>query len=390
MQIDIKCLPEDFYQRVKNYDPGHLSMFLQLGYYSFLESKINVNTKPIQSVREIGAIGEDYVESVIQNCYQVNNVSKQSLSGDLLVKKAGSNIEILVEVKNYNSKIVPQMEVDKFYRDLEVNNHVRAGLFISLGAKISGIEKTLHYTEFTCSSVSKPVIFLVSNIPEIIQLCLDLLYSQVEDKDRCDLQAASIKNNRTQILCKINKIAELLDNLSKARNQINNFRSYSHETINKITELINITELQIRSTIEKIYKHLPDPTETASEIQCIEIDLQTNIKNKYQQTMLGEKNMELTILTLIKSIIGEKTGLKMTTGTKIVISQNQSGDESTPLIQINPYKTKVILGFPVAGEYVKIPKNAKYEDGWITFILDKNYMRNNICNNILEFINCKN
>src|SRR3989344_7441405 len=68
------------------------------------------------SASALGAIGEDYIESILQKRYtSVKRTSAEAHSGDMAFDE-----QILVEVKNYKST-VPSKEVDKFHRDIRSN-----------------------------------------------------------------------------------------------------------------------------------------------------------------------------------------------------------------------------------------------------------------------------
>jgi hypothetical protein len=75
-----------------------------------------------------GALLENYISSLIDSIkYQVQNVTKRPHSADL---KVSNGIKVVyVEIKNYNYN-VPQAELDKFYRDIDLKANINGALFV--------------------------------------------------------------------------------------------------------------------------------------------------------------------------------------------------------------------------------------------------------------------
>ena len=91
-----------------------------------------------KGAKDKGKIGEDFVYNTLVDNFKddsFEDVSEQANYSDI---KAQSDemVDILIEVKNYMNP-VPSLEVQKFWKDLEVQD-INIGCFISLGTRIQG------------------------------------------------------------------------------------------------------------------------------------------------------------------------------------------------------------------------------------------------------------
>jgi len=94
----------------------------------------------------VESIFKSYEEHFMDDTFE--DISATSKYTDIKATPAGSNQEVLIEIKDY-SYTVPTQEVEKFWRDMETRD-ARYGIFVSMRtgiAKISGdikVDTCLH------------------------------------------------------------------------------------------------------------------------------------------------------------------------------------------------------------------------------------------------------
>jgi len=106
---------------------------------------------------------------------EIIDVSKDGGKGDLIIQDLSMNI--MVEVKNYNSCNIKTTEVNKFKKDMINNKSIGGGIFISLHRGICNID------DWTMETVDgRPVIFLTnaSKDMEKIAIAYNILKKMTE------------------------------------------------------------------------------------------------------------------------------------------------------------------------------------------------------------------
>ena len=69
-----------------------------------------------------------------------------------------SPAEVIIEVKDYvKSKQVPSKEVDKFRKDMKMNPHIEAGIFVSLHKDVATIKGPVHFEMID----NRPAIYVI-------------------------------------------------------------------------------------------------------------------------------------------------------------------------------------------------------------------------------------
>ena len=103
----------------------------------------------------IGQAGEDFTFQELNKRFpraEIEDSHKQPGRGDFIFKEGG--FCMLIETKNY-TKNVKKPEIDKFYRDIEINHDIQCGLFTSIKSGICARD------DFQLEIRSgKPIIFL--------------------------------------------------------------------------------------------------------------------------------------------------------------------------------------------------------------------------------------
>lgn len=99
-----------------------------------LKQIIPTITKPVEKGKiTVKAIFNSFKEHFMDDEFE--DVSKESKFTDLLATSGDSQIQILIELKDY-SDTVPSKEVDKFWRDME-RRGTKYGIFISMRSGIA-------------------------------------------------------------------------------------------------------------------------------------------------------------------------------------------------------------------------------------------------------------
>ena len=114
-----------------------------------------------------GLAGETKFDNIISkymsNDYELINVAKQGKSGDFMIKwcsqKTNRIYKILIDIKNY-SRTVPTSEVEKFHRDINLNN-VDGWFFLSLNSRIMGTHKIIELKDHSADRGIVPILFTI-------------------------------------------------------------------------------------------------------------------------------------------------------------------------------------------------------------------------------------
>lgn len=130
-----------------------------------LADKMNDDDK-CQVASNKGKVGEDSIQKFLTMSLpraDIEDVAQKGGAGDLIIHDASLNI--MVEVKNYDSANVKTSEVNKFKKDM-TSNHFTGGIFLSMKRGICNIDN------WTIDTINcKPVIYLCnvsSNMENII------------------------------------------------------------------------------------------------------------------------------------------------------------------------------------------------------------------------------
>jgi len=102
-----------------------------------------------------GQAGEEFTHYELNRRFptaEIEDTHKLPGKGDFIMKDKG--FSMLIETKNYKNNVT-KPEIDKFYRDMENNNDIQCGLFLSLKSGICNRED-LHLEVIN----GKPIIFV--------------------------------------------------------------------------------------------------------------------------------------------------------------------------------------------------------------------------------------
>jgi hypothetical protein len=314
----------------------------------------------VDHAANIGKKGEYQFENIISqymdNSYILVNNSKKMHSGDFILSwrspKTNSIYKILIDVKNYKSSSVSTKEVEKLYRDLNVNT-MDGGFMISLGSKITGFSKIIEIKKFFLENGKQiPIIFANLHTPEVICEVLKMIFHIIETRD---ISCKDIKTNDldglfyqiNQLNDNIQLITETREILQDSKNKIdtslNNIMyklmSCEYSLINKIAS-INATMINHQEELKLLE---PEPNEILSMVDNV------------QQTF----NVPVEIIPLLHAIfkVGWDSSSINIPKRKWILIKNDSQ------ITIKIFKIATGIIFPIVSESMKeIIENLKKID----------------------------
>ena len=233
--------------------------------------------EPVLSSANIGLLGENQVQQILQERYKIINTAKSGKCGDFIIELRG--IRILIEVKKY-SKTVPSLEVEKFYRDIDSNSSINGAILISLSSKIVGMDKCMVYTHQYMNGENKPIIFLsLKDIVEqsISKECMfsavDILTTEFESKNKYIDISENIANA-------VDNIETNLNFLSRCRLMIHETQAMFNNQLGKLMQQVLSAEINIKSSI-KVLK---------SKVETIGLE---DLNNYSTKDILSKLNIEL-------------------------------------------------------------------------------------------------
>jgi hypothetical protein len=148
----------------------------------------------------------------------IEDTRKQAGRGDFIFKE--KNFTMLIETKNYKNNVT-KPEVDKFYRDIDINHDIQCGILMSLKSGICAREDfQLEIRD------NKPILFLHNTAKNMKHIDLAIeLFKLILKTDDIDL-------NNKEILDKLkNNIPIVKRNWNKIRHKIKKFEKDMMESV---------------------------------------------------------------------------------------------------------------------------------------------------------------
>lgn len=248
-----KNLRKDVKRWISGASSDEIARVIEIGYMS---SQIAQKREQQAIAVEKGKLGEEYVYEILSKEYKMKDTSKSAHAGDLQLKTEHGHI--LVEVKNY-ANTIPKHQVDKFLNDLKHNNRIKAGLFISLYAKIVGIPQKIYFEEHLVRGRKIPILYVCTNVESIITLMVDILVNQLKLKQQ-------YHSNAELIVYKLKQLDDDLNILSQVHSKLEELNKSVQHSLNNIQELVRTAELGLYRTIQDIHntidwkKHISQET----------------------------------------------------------------------------------------------------------------------------------
>jgi len=166
-----------------------------------------------------GQAGEEFTHHELNRRFptaEIEDTHKQPGRGDFIMKE--NDFTMLIETKNYK-KNVTKPEIEKFYRDMETNNDVQCGLFLSLKSGICNRED-LHLEVIN----GKPIIFVHNCLKNMENIDFAVrLFKLILNTDSIDLSNKEvyekIKNTIPMVKRYWNKIRSKIQKFEKDMTQ---------------------------------------------------------------------------------------------------------------------------------------------------------------------------
>jgi Restriction endonuclease len=386
--------------------PEDLAFLLNFGYKIFsrteqvYEENARVSSKQQNSLQKsfgpaavIGQSGEQYVQTIYSQNYNVDNTAKQGRTGDLLIRRKHHvpdpvESSLLIEVKKYTSA-VPSHEVEKFYRDLSANSAVQGGVFISLQTKISGIPKPFHFTR---SQTSQPVVFVQSMDPAVLELAAELVWAHIDSRSMIDEQVYS------KLSQKLTTLSDCINQLSMARTFVTETRAAMNKHLDRVYESIFTSEMQIQDSIASITrtirKHLVGGEELGTDVILTTFEsfgesiLEEEIKRRWNDSLYATDTTHSQTVNKIATEYLEKFSTvaewKVVYGAKgLVIKQDKSPFVGFVFLKS---KTEVHLYLDTEDETVNVPHYTTFKGGAVHITVDKKYIKEGRHEQVMSYI----
>lgn len=297
LTIPAKYFSEQVWNGIKQLDPAKLADWIT---DSYRDEKAEEQRSlipapvPVSSVAK-GQLGEMQVEEILRKKFQVTNVSGKARSGDLQITHKFPEIpeiRVLVEVKNY-SRSVPRAELDKFYRDLEIDRF-HAAMFISLNTKIAG-EELLPLEIKTHRQADRQIFiaYVVTNDPEIITGAAALLIAQARANIHATESIGALQNaSYTKLYNLSQKAYSAVVSMAQVRQQLMNLRDQQHRAMTTISDQMASNEQILHMQLTKLMHrlHSDQPNEIRSIVSTSTLKLEEMHKlNELWETKIGYK-----------------------------------------------------------------------------------------------------
>jgi hypothetical protein len=217
--------------------------------------------QPVQldnAAANIGKRGENQFEKIVSqfmdNSYKLENSAKKPNSGDFLISwqspKTNNIYKLLVDVKNYKSASVSTKEVEKLYRDLNMNT-VDGGFMISLKSKITGFSKMVEFKDFYMETGRQlPVIFANTSTPQIICEIIKMTFHMIEIKDISQKQIQI--NNLDGLFYQVNQLNDSMHIITSTRNVLQESKNKIDKSLNDVMYKLMSCEYSLINKIAKI------------------------------------------------------------------------------------------------------------------------------------------
>lgn len=240
-----------------------------------------------------GIIGENIFEHIIDqflsNDYKIENVAKKGKAGDFMLKwrsyKTNKTYKIIIDVKNYKNT-VPGKEVEKFYRDTNIN-HVDGGLLLSLHAKIVGISKIIEFKEFVSDQGKIPMLFINSDTPELIAEVIKMLFHIIEIRD---VNESSI-DRMDELALRTNELNDNIQMIAQCRETLQVSKADIERSLNQIMIQLMSCEYGLINKIKQINSVIMSDSHNSHTIELkepneySELSVVQTISNMFSNTV---------------------------------------------------------------------------------------------------------
>jgi hypothetical protein len=246
-----------------------------------------------------GLQGEDMFESMLSEFmpsdYTCENVAKAGKMGDFILThkshKTNKNYKLLVDIKNYRST-VPSKEIDKFHRDLNINQ-VHGGFMLSLHSKIVGQSKTIVFETYSADRGAVPMLLAQTNTPLAIVELIKLMFHIIEIKD------ISYNNitRKDELVSNINQLNDHIGLITSCRDILSTTRGVMEKSLDEIMMKLMTCEYTFIAKINQINNGLME-TDLHEQLNTDSIVNPNMIEPQWISTARTEEVMETELETI--------------------------------------------------------------------------------------------
>ena len=264
------------------------------------------------SVGEKGHIAERYVAAELNKAFAHKSHSFEQWSatghqGDILGRMHMPNrspAEVIIEVKDYvKSKQVPSKEVDKFRKDMKMNPHIEAGIFVSLHKDVATIKGPVHFEMID----NRPAIYVIqaTSSEKLFILAWGLLEAMLTtgsngSEPNAKLLEAAAERLRNAILNYESDVSSQITNIDKIETHVSQLRSTADEIQSESYRLrANILE-RLNSFKRELMTEADDLQRGDGYSSQVLIDTEESWLNKWIHTGIDVEAHKSNLINLLR------------------------------------------------------------------------------------------
>ena len=264
------------------------------------------------SVGDKGHIAERYVAAELNKAFAHKSHSFEQWSatghqGDILGRMHMPNrspAEVIIEVKDYvKSKQVPSKEVEKFRKDMRMNPHIEAGIFVSLHKDVATLKGPVHFEMID----NRPAIYVIqaTSSEKLFVLAWGLLEAMLTTGSKGEgpsakLLEASAERLRTAILNYESDVSSQTSNIDKIESHVTELRSTADKIQNESNRLRASILERLNSLKRELMTEADDLERGDGYSSQVLIDTEESWLNKWGRTSLDVGAHHLNLLNLIR------------------------------------------------------------------------------------------
>jgi hypothetical protein len=201
-----------------------------------------------------GAQGEIRVRDALISAasgseFTVGDVAKRGYRADLVLTNSFGE-SVLIEVKNYTNT-VPTAEVEKLYRDLDLNRSARCGVFIVLGARISRHpDESIFMQHRIIGDRVIPVLF-VCLFEATPQMLIELMRLTI-NLCQYEMRKSSVSAQKFDPKRAMRLLNDLLDSIAISRRNVRAIQETTAASVNSVVEQLSTIEGRLSAEIRAL------------------------------------------------------------------------------------------------------------------------------------------
>jgi len=316
---------------------------------------------------ELGIVGEKDILEIINESnlgFKAERIS-QKHSGDIIMwRNDYPNIKIMIEVKNYTNRVSKE-QYDKFLSDLH-NTQVAGGIFLT-NKPVCG------HQEFEI--LDNIMLLVADRNKQIMPLLYLFWHKQIIEKHFMFISKQPIiKNYHMRISNSVAKIVLVKNSVKSIRKSV----------MRELETIDNICSEVMRETSQQIdeLNKLTAGDQISISTEGISLPDDKNFFINSHQDLRERLLKFLDTMFIGKPLCSQKSGKN-----EISISGTCRANSKNKEIHLKFYKLKLAISFkPRMLDFTQFESDIKYENGLVTFSIDKNNHESDILEKISDLI----